>query len=46
VSTNETKRSQAAVDALYDEAEHWHVNTGGETIHAKRIPAAGAPSSG
>lgn len=26
------------VEALYDEAGHWHVNTGGETIHAKRMP--------
>lgn len=34
---NETLRNQAAVDSLYDESEHWHVNTGGETIHAKRI---------
>jgi cytochrome c oxidase accessory protein FixG len=28
----------SGVDALYEEAGHWHVNTGGETIHAKRIP--------
>jgi len=27
----------AAVDALYDEAEHWHVNTGNAVIHAKRL---------
>ncbi len=27
-----------AVDELYDESVHWHVNTGGETIHAKRLP--------
>jgi len=26
------------VDAIYDDAEYWHVNTGEETIHAKRIP--------
>ena len=26
------------MDDLYAEAEHWQVNTGGETIHAKRIP--------
>lgn len=26
------------VDALYEEAIHWHVNTGDEVIHAKRIP--------
>ncbi len=23
---------------LYSESEHWHVNIGGKTIHAKRIP--------
>lgn len=28
----------AAMDDLYAEAEHWQVNTGDETIHAKRIP--------
>ena len=34
-----SSRSQiAAMDDLYAEAEHWQVNTGGETIHAKRIP--------
>lgn len=31
------KVDEAGVDALYEEAEHWHVNTGGETIHAKRL---------
>ena len=30
--------SDAAVDELYAEAVHWEVNTGDETIHAKRIP--------
>jgi cytochrome c oxidase accessory protein FixG len=25
------------LDALYEEAGHWHVNTGKETIHAKRV---------
>jgi len=25
------------IDDLYDDAGHWHVNTGGETIHAKRV---------
>jgi len=30
-------QTSAAVDDLYAEAEHWHVNTGGETIHAKRV---------
>lgn len=34
---NESTHTQTAVDALYDESDHWHVNTGGETIHAKRI---------
>jgi cytochrome c oxidase accessory protein FixG len=37
VNLNEPIRAEAAVDALYADAEHWHVNTGGETIHAKRI---------
>jgi cytochrome c oxidase accessory protein FixG len=27
-----------AMDEIYAEAEEWHVNTGNETIHAKRIP--------
>lgn len=26
-----------AVDDLYEEAAYWHVNTGDETIHAKRV---------
>jgi cytochrome c oxidase accessory protein FixG len=29
--------NESAVDALYAEADHWHVNTGKETIHAKRL---------
>ncbi len=29
--------NESAVDALYAEAEHWHVNTGNDTIHAKRL---------
>lgn len=32
------RRSAAALDDLYAEAHHWEVNTGDETIHAKRIP--------
>lgn len=24
-------------DDLYDEVEHWHINSGGQTIHAKRM---------
>ncbi len=36
---NETSdKVQKSVESLYDEAIHWHVNTGGETIHAKRMP--------
>lgn len=38
MSINETTRQQSAVDSLYAEAVHWDVNTGGETIHAKRLP--------
>lgn len=37
MSSSEISPNQAAVEALYDEAEQWHVNTGGATIHAKRI---------
>lgn len=29
--------ANAAVEAIYAEAAHWHVNTGGQTIHAKRV---------
>lgn len=29
---------ESNVQELYDELAHWHVNTGGETIHAKRVP--------
>jgi len=28
----------ASVESLYEEIDYWHVNTGGETIHAKRMP--------
>ncbi|WP_245232372.1 cytochrome c oxidase accessory protein CcoG [Thiorhodococcus minor] len=38
MSTNEAAKPPSAVDDLYEEADDWHVNTGGETIHAKRIP--------
>jgi cytochrome c oxidase accessory protein FixG len=34
----QTSSQQTAVDALYAESEHWHLNTGEETIHAKRMP--------
>lgn len=26
------------IEDIYADAAHWHVNTGGETIHAKRMP--------
>lgn len=32
------KSERGSVEALYDESGYWHVNTGGETIHAKRMP--------
>ncbi len=34
------KAAKSSVDAIYEEAVHWHVNTGGETIHAKRMPGS------
>lgn len=27
-----------SIEDIYVDAAHWHVNTGGETIHAKRMP--------
>lgn len=38
MSKSQVQNKNPTVDDLYEEAEHWHVNTGGETIHAKRIP--------
>jgi len=38
MSTQQTSASPGGMDEIYAEAEHWHVNTGGETIHAKRVP--------
>ena len=38
MNDNQQAQRDAAVDELYSEAVHWHLNTGGETIHAKRIP--------
>lgn len=35
---NKPVDNQTHLDDLYAEAVHWHVNTGGETIHAKRMP--------
>ena len=34
---NNASSRQQAVDDLYDESVHWHLNTGDETIHAKRM---------
>jgi cytochrome c oxidase accessory protein FixG len=35
--TEQQQKDHAGIADLYDEAEHWHVNTGEETIHAKRM---------
>lgn len=35
--TNSAVSRQQAVDDLYEESVHWHLNTGDETIHAKRM---------
>jgi len=37
VGQNKVANRDAVVDDLYAEAEHWRVNAGDETIHAKRI---------
>ncbi len=37
MSDNNRPEQNASLSDLYEEAGHWHVNTGGETIHAKRI---------
>lgn len=38
MSSKHENFNESALDALMSEAEHWEVNTGGQTIHAKRIP--------
>ncbi len=38
MSQNHRSGQNSSLSDLYDEVGHWHVNTGGETIHAKRIP--------
>ena len=35
--TSENVDNEKSVAELYAEADHWHVNTGGEIIHAKRM---------
>ncbi|WP_440870558.1 cytochrome c oxidase accessory protein CcoG [Thiocystis violacea] len=37
MKTNDEVKAPSPVDDLYEEADGWHVNTGGDTIHAKRI---------
>ncbi len=37
MSEQKSANQQSSVDDLYAEAHHWHLNTGEETIHAKRI---------
>ena len=37
--SKETEHKEVgAVTGIYHELEHWNVNTGGQTIHAKRMP--------
>jgi len=38
VSISQVEKEKVAVEELYEDADYWHVNTGGETIHAKRLP--------
>jgi len=38
MSDNNRLEQSASLSDLYEDDGHWHVNTGGETIHAKRIP--------
>jgi len=35
--TTREKAAEAAIEELYAEAGHYHINTGEETIHAKRV---------
>lgn len=37
MSKDDNTVDQPGLDKLYEEASYWHVNTGGETIHAKRM---------
>ena len=32
------QKESGSVTGIYQEFEHWNVNTGGKTIHAKRMP--------
>ncbi len=37
MSAEKSTSQQSSMEELYDEAEHWQLNTGEETIHAKRM---------
>lgn len=37
MSADQNLRQDSAVDEIYAEAVHWHLNTGEETIYAKRV---------
>ena len=36
--SDSAENSQQSLEDIYEGIEHWHVNTGGQTIHAKRMP--------
>lgn len=38
MSENNAQVDHGSVEALYEESGYWHVNTGDEVIHAKRMP--------
>lgn len=40
MSDQATQTDLKNLEELYHEAEYWHVNTGGKTIHAKRMPGS------
>ncbi len=33
-----SEMDQSSIDDLYTDIDYWHVNTGGQTIHARRMP--------
>lgn len=37
-AVNQSESDEKSVAELYEEADYWHVNTGDEIIHAKRMP--------
>ena len=38
MDTHSKQVDQKHVDELYEESGYWHVNTGDEVIHSKRMP--------